>query len=113
MPGSPTTSSVLIQYSGHILRKPEVRNRPLDAEGHMVPVLCIELETDSPLRLPIHVEQPFPADQHAACEAAARRLRKGMLVTVQAPIVGHRLIINNAAHVRAEPEEPQWPPPCA
>ncbi len=91
--------------SGYILQKPEVRNRPIDSEGHVVPVLCIELESDSPTRLPIHIEQPFPVDHHAQCEAAARRYRKGQHITIQAPALGLRLVVNNVEHIHADPKE--------
>lgn len=94
--------------SGHILTKPVVRSLPIDGEGHVVPVLCMDIESDGPARLPIHVEQPFPMDHYAQCEAAAKRYRKGQHITVQAPAVGLRLAVTNVAHIHTDqPQEPQ------
>ena len=90
------------QYTGHLLRPPEVRTKVIDGEGHAVPVLCLDIESDSPMRLPIHVEQPYPADHHAQCQAAARRLTKGMHITVEAPMVGVRLVVSNAVHIHPQ-----------
>lgn len=90
---------IATQYSGRLLRAPEVRTKVIDHEGHTVPVLCMDIESDSPARLPIHVEQPYPADQHDQAQAMARRMSKGMQVTVIAPIVGVRLMVCNATQI--------------
>jgi hypothetical protein len=94
-------------YTGRLLRAPEVRTKVIDQEGHAVPVLCLDIESDSPLRLPIHVEQPYPLDHHAQCQAAARRLSKGMHITVEAPMVGVRLVVGNATHIHTSQPSPQ------
>ena len=89
---------------GTLTERAVARTKVLDGE-HAVPVLCLELVTDTPLRLPVHVEQPFPAGHFAQCEAAARRLRKGQHVTVQAPVLGWRLIAANATHIHIDNNE--------
>jgi hypothetical protein len=89
---------------GTLIDRAVARTKVLDGE-RTVPVLCLELVSDSPLRLPVHVEQPFPAGHFAQCEAAARRLKKGARVTVQAPVLGWKLIAANATHVHTENDE--------
>lgn len=95
-------ADVAAQYSGRLVRAAEVRNKVIDQEGHVVPVLCMDIESDSPLRLPIHVEQPYPVDHHAQAQTAARRMAKGTHVTVVAPLVGVRLVVANATHIHPQ-----------
>lgn len=95
---------VTTQYSGRLVRAAEARNKLIDGEGHVVPVLCLDIESDSPMRLPIYIEQPFPLDHHAQCQAAARRLPKGTHITVEAPLVGVRLVVSNATHIHPQKE---------
>lgn len=89
--------------TGTLTENAGARTKVLDGDV-AVPVLCLELVTDTPMRLPVHVEQPFPRGHHAQCEAAARRLKKGLHVTVQAPVVGWKLIAANATHVHTDNE---------
>jgi len=90
--------------TGTLTERATARTRVLDGT-HAVPVLCLELVTDTPLGLPVHVEQPFPAGHFAQCEAAARRLRKGQHVTVQAPVLGWKLLATNASHIHTDNDE--------
>lgn len=100
-------ADVLAVFSGRVMRRAETRAKVLDGEGHSVPVLCMDIESDSPTRAVIHVEQLFRFGQQAEAEAAARRIKAGAHVTVEAPITGLRLVIPNAVHVRmASTEEP-------
>lgn len=101
----------LMEYSGTLTRQAEARTMLLDTEGHSVPVLCMEIELDNTLHTHMHVEQPFPAAAFKQAEAAAHRLKKGMRVTVQAPLVGIRLVAGNAAHIHVINETQETPCP--
>lgn len=90
----------LAHFSGHLMRQAEIRTKVLDHEGHAVPVLCMDIQSDGPARGLIHVERPYPFGQQAEAEAHARRLKAGTHVTVEAPLVGMRLVIPNAVQVR-------------
>jgi hypothetical protein len=86
--------------TGVLLRDAEARHRRLDEDdAHIVPVLCLLVETESETRGHAIVEQPFPAGHADQCEAAARRLKKGTRVTFTAPSVGVQLLVRNATHV--------------
>ena len=103
-----------LEMSGVLLQRAEARWRPLDGDSHMVPVLCLLVETDSASHGRAIVEQPFPQDHGAQCMAAARRYRKGARVTFQAPTVGIQLLVRNASHVHLHPEdEPSASEPAA
>lgn len=92
------------EYTGVLIQRAEARSSVADSEGHIVPVLCLDMELDNAHRTHLHVEQPFPAGHHTQAEAAAHRLKKGMRITVQAPLVGMRLVARNAAHIHVIPD---------
>lgn len=91
-----------VTMSGVLLKDGEARHRRIDGEGHLVPVLCLVIETDSATRGRAAIEQPFPAGHGTQCEAAARRYKKGMRVSIEAPTVGLELLVRNARHVHLE-----------
>ncbi len=91
------------EYTGTLLHAAEARTSMLDGEGHSVPVLCMDLALENAMHTPLHVEQPFPVGHFAQCQAAAHRLKEGMRVIVQAPLVGMRLVARNAIHIHVIP----------
>ena len=98
------TAPAMLEYSGTLIHAAEARTRLLDGNDHSVPVVCMDIELDNSLRNRMHIEQPFPADQFTQATAAARRLKKGMHVTVQAPLLDLQLVARNVAHVHVIPE---------
>lgn len=90
---------------GTLIRNAEVRNKVLDGDGHTVPVLCVEFTTDSSSHMPVRAEQVYKPDQHALAEKHAKALRRGGCVTVQAPLVGLKLVATNASAIAPEPQE--------
>lgn len=95
----------MAQFTGVLLHHAEARMRQLDSDGHMVPVLCMDIELDGHLRNQLHVEQLFAAGAQHACEAAAHRYRKGTRVTVEAPVVGLRMVAANTTHIHVHHPE--------
>lgn len=94
---APSTASA--EYTGTLLAPGQCRMRPIDTDGHMAPVLLLDVQLDNALRTRLRVEQPFAPDAQAACELAARRHRAGSRVSVQAPLAGLRLIATQTQHV--------------
>lgn len=88
-----------LALTGTLTHDAEVRNRVIDGEGHMVPVICMDLKLDNAHHSQLHSEQPFPVGQHKQAHAAAQRLKKDTRVTIQAPLVGVRLVAANTTHV--------------
>lgn len=94
----------LVQLTGVLLHHAEARTRPGDAEGHMVPVLCMDIELETVHRNLFHAEQVFPSQE--ACEWAARRLRKGTRVTVDGPLAAARFTHLHVSHIHVhQPED--------
>lgn len=100
-------------HTGVLLHGAEARTKILDGEGHTVPVICMDVELENLYRTHLHVEQPFPAGQFTQAQAAAHRLKRGMRVLVQAPLVGVSLTATNVSHIHVINEPPQEPTtPC-
>lgn len=100
-------------HTGVLLHGAEARTKVLDGEGHVVPVLCMDLELDNLYRTHLHVEQCFPVGQFTQARAAAHRLKRGMRVTVQVPIVGISLVAANVSHIHViTPTEEAQPCPA-
>ena len=93
------------EYTGTLLHAAEARTTVLDIEGHAVPTLCLEVELDNAICTHLVVEKIFPTGHFTQCQAAAHRLKKGTRVTVQAPLVGMRLIARNASHIHIHQQE--------
>ena len=96
---SALTTTADMTYTGTLVQHAETRTRVLDTEGHMVPVLCLEVELDNDHHTHLHSEQPFPVGHHKQAHAAALRLKKGTRVTIQAPLIGVRLVAANTTHI--------------
>ena len=96
------------EYTGTLIQCAEARTAMLDHDGHAIPVLCLDIELDNQLHTHMHVEQPFPLGHFTQAKAAAQRMKKGVRVTVQAPLVGLRLVVSNTTHIHVitEPKEP-------
>lgn len=91
------------EYTGTLLHRAEVRTAVLDGEGHSVPVLCMDVELNNDFHTRTHFEQPYPVGHYAQAEAAAHRLKKGALVTIQAPLVDVHISAHNATLIAAVP----------
>lgn len=96
-------TSLVAEYTGTLIHGAEARSAVLDSQ-HVVPVLCMDIELENAMHTAMHVEQPFPEGHYAQAQAAAHRLKRGMRVTVRAPLVGVRLVARNASHVHVIPE---------
>ena len=90
---------MMLEYSGTLIHGAEARTRMLDGHDTAVPVLCMDIELDNSLRNRMHVEQPFPVDHYTQASAAARRLKKGMHITVHAPPMDLQLVARNVSHI--------------
>ena len=99
--------SALLAYTGTLTHGAQARSTTANAEGHTIPVLVLDLQLDNTLHTPMRVEQFFPTGQHAQAHAAAQRLKKGMRVTVQAPMRELSLIARHAVHIHVEHDPAQ------
>lgn len=104
---APLLPEQVSSFTGVLIAHSQVRAKACDQEGHMVPVLVMDIELECPRRNRMRVEQPFPVNLQAACEAAAHRYRKGTRITVEVPVESLRVVASNARHIHVhQPEEP-------
>ena len=97
---------MVAEFEGVLLHNAEARSRLLDAEGHVVPVLCLDVAV-GPQRKHAHFEQPFPAGAFQACAIAALRLKKGAHLTLTHGTADLRLLGNNVSHVHVHHPQPE------
>jgi hypothetical protein len=96
-------------FSGRLTRNAEAAHKIIDGL-HDVPILIMDLESDTGMHMPLHVEQPFPIGAMDQAKAAARRYRKGQHVTVQAPALSIRVAVT-ATHIHTDKENETEPCP--
>jgi hypothetical protein len=94
-----------LMLTGTLASNGEARMKVIDSEGHTVPVLVLDLQGEAGVHMPMHIEQLFPPGHMTQAQAAARRYRKGLRVTVQAPVLSVRIAVT-ASHIHTEKTEP-------
>jgi len=99
--------ATLIAWTGTLIADAQCRTKAVDAQGHMVPVLIVNIRLDdAPDQNIARLEQPFAPGHEAQCAAAARRLRKGMRITSEGPRAHVHLKQEHVLHIHVhQPEE--------
>lgn len=87
-------------YKGRLLHRAEARTAISDQTGHVIPVVCFDMELDNPLKTHMHVQQPSREGDFAGAQAAAHRLKKDTVVSVEHPIATVRIVGNSTTHIR-------------
>jgi hypothetical protein len=82
-----------LTFTGTLAHHAEVRLKQLDGHGHHVPVVCLDIEDVGAGHHRLHAEQPFTEAERPAAEALAKRLRRGMSVTVTTGLADLRLYL--------------------
>lgn len=89
-----------IQLSGVLLQDAEVRTRPMGDDNTPMPVLCLVMQSDGSCTAPVRAEQVYPAAMRGDADRAARALKKGMRVTVWAPIAELRTTLGMSSRIQ-------------
>ncbi len=106
--GSPTLSpqiapDCVMQFSGQLMHAAHVANRVIDREGHVLPVLVLELEDCGAGHHQVVVHVPFTEADRAQAERQARALQRGQTVTVLTALSDVRLFLPGASLVAEQP----------
>ncbi|WP_304349991.1 hypothetical protein [Comamonas testosteroni] len=96
-----------IQLSGVLLQDAEVRTRPMGDDSTPMPVLCLVMQTDGSCTAPVRAEQVYPAALRGDADRAARSMKKGMRVTVWAPIAQLRTTLGMSSHIQVHGRDTQ------
>ena len=94
-----------VTHSGTLMAAAQVRFTPIDSEGRMAPVLCMTVALDSFAGVVMQLEQCFQTQGVAQCQAAARRYRAGMRVTVVAPVYGLKISARFVEHIHVHRDD--------
>lgn len=95
---------------GKLTHNARATQRPTDHAGHFAPTLCFEVESLNGLHRNV-VQQFFPVGHEEQCEAAARRLLKGMTVSYEVPVTNIVQKHTGVSHVQQV--EIESPTTCA
>lgn len=82
-----------LAFTGRIKGRPHVATKPLDREGHVVPVLVLELEDVGVGHHDVVAHVLYTEQTRSQAEADAKRLRRGQLVTVTSGLEDMRLLL--------------------
>lgn len=94
------------QFTGVLVARAESKARSCDAEGHVVPVLCMSIRLDNAFKTLMHIEQPFPAEAFDQAKVAAAKHKKGERVTVSVAVHDMVLSARSALHIHVDkPQE--------
>lgn len=81
-----------LALSGMLTADAEVRTR-LDASGHSIPVIRMELDHQhNSIVKHIVLEQPYPTQAHQQAEQDAKQLKRGRCITFTAPTDTMRIV---------------------
>ncbi|KGG82465.1 hypothetical protein [Comamonas thiooxydans] len=89
-----------IQMSGVLLQDAEVRTGPMGDDNTAMPVLCLVMQTDGSCTAPVRAEQVYPAGLRSDADRAAKSMKKGMRVTVWAPIAQLRTTLGMSSRIQ-------------
>lgn len=89
-----------IQLSGVLLQDAEVRTRLMGEDNTPMPVLCLVMQSDGSCTAPVRAEQVYPAALRGDAGRAAKSMKKGMRVTVWAPIAQLRTTLGMSSRIQ-------------
>lgn len=105
----PSRASAVLELQGRLLNHAHAAQRPLDAVGHFAPTLCFEVECLGGHRRCL-VEQNFQVGEEDQCQAAARQLRRGDVVSFRVSTDSLRIEARGVTHLqKVEPVADMFP----
>lgn len=94
------TTDAQIQLSGVLLQDAEVRTMVMGDDKTPMPVLCLVMQSDGSCHTPVRAEQVYPPALRGDAERNARSMKKGMRVTVWAPIAHLRTTLAMSSRIQ-------------
>lgn len=96
-----------IELSGVLLQDAEVRTRLMGEDNTPMPVLCLVMQSDGSCTSPVRAEQVYPAALRSDADRAAKSMKKGMRVTVWAPIAQLRTTLGMSSRIQVHGRDTQ------
>lgn len=86
---------------GKLTRNAELRSKPSRDKLHVVPVVCLEVKNNDPTGPQLcYAEREFTDATRCQAEYFAKKLLKGTVVTVQAPVTDMRVSVCHPDSIR-------------
>ena len=92
-----------LQFTGILRADAQVRVKPVGADGHALPVLCLELAHVGDSHHTVHAEQVFTEATRAQADHAAKQLRKGTTVHVNHSLLDMRIYLPHVEAITVVP----------
>jgi hypothetical protein len=91
-PAANDASASRLEFTGTLVLA-ELRSKICDRAGHAVPVLCLHLAEVGPSGQSVYAEHAYTEITRPEAESWAKRLRKGMRITVSTALSDIRLTL--------------------
>lgn len=88
----PARPAAILTFTGVLAHDAQVRMKQLD-DGHFVPTVCLDIDDVGAGHHRVHAEQPFTEATRHDAELLAKRLRRGMPVTVATGLADIRVAL--------------------
>lgn len=95
-----------IVIEGTLAQDAQVRLRPMGEDETPMPVLCLVIDTIGSSLEPVRAEQTYPPSHRADAEKAAQAMRRGMHVSVTAPVAHIRTSLAHCASITVGAKAP-------
>ena len=95
-----------IVIEGTLVQDALVRIKPMGDDETPMPVLCLVINTIGPSQEPVRAEQTYPPSLRADAEKAAHAMRRGMHVSVTAPVAHIRTSLAHCASITVGAKAP-------
>lgn len=82
-----------LQFTGVLRSDAQVRVKPVGADGHALPVLCLDLCHVGDANHTVHAEQVYTEATRAQADAQARALKKGTVVHINHSLLDMRIFL--------------------
>lgn len=103
-----TQQPLRLEFTGTLKADAQVRTKPVGDGGHVMTVLCLEVEGVGPGRHCLRAEQIYPESARAQAEQMARTLRKGQQVRLVTSPLDLRLYLPHVERIELDgPAQPQ------
>lgn len=89
----PQPTHQCLQFTGVLRADAQVRVKPIGADGHVLPVLCMELSHVGDAHHTVHAEQIYSEATRAQADAKAKTLKKGTTVSVSHSLLDMRIFL--------------------
>jgi len=99
----PQPQALQLQFTGVLRSDAQVRVKPVGTDGHVLPVLCLDLSHVGDAHHTVHAEQVFSEATRAQADAKAKALKKGTVVHINHSLLDMRIFLPHVESIAIVP----------